>query len=56
MFITTDILITWGAVSKRVKKGDFIFQEGEHAKFYYQGVKETVRMYRTKTIKNLETV
>lgn len=47
MFITTDILITWGAVSKKVKKGEFIFNDGEHASFYYQVVKGTIRMFNT---------
>jgi hypothetical protein len=31
MQIDADILITWGAVAKKFKKGDFIFHEGDQS-------------------------
>lgn len=45
MFIDTDILITWGGASKRLKKGDYIFHEGERARFYYQIISGRVKMF-----------
>ncbi len=36
MLIDINILLTWGAVYKKVFAGDIIFQEGEQAYHYYQ--------------------
>lgn len=47
MQIDTDILITWGAVAKKFKKGDFIFHEGDYPRFYYQIMEGTVKMFNT---------
>lgn len=45
MQIDTDILITWGAVAKKFKKGEYIFHEGDHARFYYQILNGTIKMF-----------
>lgn len=47
MFINTDILITWGGISKKYKKGEYIFHEGEQARYYYQIIEGTVKMFNT---------
>lgn len=47
MQIDTDILITWGAVAKKFRKGDVIFHEGDHPRFYYQILDGTVKMFNT---------
>lgn len=47
MQIDPDILITWGAVAKKFKKGEFIFHEGDHPRFYYQILEGTVKMFNT---------
>ncbi len=47
MQIDTDMLITWGAVAKKFKKGEFIFHEGDHPKWYYQILEGTVKMFNT---------
>ncbi|MBK9736349.1 MAG: Crp/Fnr family transcriptional regulator [Saprospiraceae bacterium] len=44
MQIETDLLITWGAVAKKYNKNEFIFYEGEPARFYYQVLEGKVRM------------
>ena len=43
--IDVDILFAWGATSKKYKKGDFIFNEGDIARFYYQVVEGTVKLF-----------
>jgi len=57
MQIDADILITWGAVAKKFKKGDFIFYEGDHARFYFQilvgTVKRLIQMLMEKNLPNL---
>jgi CRP-like cAMP-binding protein len=45
MFIDSDILITWGGVAKKYKKGDYIFHEGDHPVFYHQVLEGGVKMY-----------
>lgn len=45
MQINIDLLITWGAVSKRYRKNDFVFQEDDEARFYYQIESGAVRMF-----------
>lgn len=47
MFIENDILITWGAIAKKYKKGEFIFYEGECSHFFYQLIAGKVKMYNT---------
>ncbi|HSK11599.1 MAG TPA: Crp/Fnr family transcriptional regulator, partial [Phnomibacter sp.] len=42
--INSDILITWGAVFRRHKKGEMIFQEDSRAIFYHQIEEGTVKM------------
>jgi CRP/FNR family transcriptional regulator, cyclic AMP receptor protein len=43
MIIDINTLLAWGAVYKKVNTGDFIFQEGGSASFYYQLVSGSVR-------------
>lgn len=47
MFIDTDILIAWGGISKKFKKGEFIFHENEHPRNYYQILSGTVKLFNT---------
>lgn len=47
MQIDTEILITWGGVAKKYKKGEYIFHEGEHARFYFQILNGSVKMFNT---------
>jgi len=47
MFIENDILITWGAIAKKYKKGEFIFYEGEFSHFFYQLIVGKVKMFNT---------
>ncbi|ULQ56803.1 Crp/Fnr family transcriptional regulator [Flavihumibacter rivuli] len=41
--INEDLLLSWGATYKKVKKGELIFLEGTHACFYHQVVEGRVR-------------
>lgn len=41
----SNILIAWGATSKKYDKGSFIFMEGEEARFYFQIVIGQVKMF-----------
>ena len=43
MMIDIDTLLAWGAVFKKVKAGEIIFQEGAYTSFYYQLVEGKVR-------------
>jgi len=47
MFIDTDILIAWGGISKRYKKGEYIFHEDEVPRCFYQIIDGTVKLYNT---------
>lgn len=47
MFIDSDILIAWGGISKRYKKGEYIFHEDEPARCFYQIIDGTVKLYNT---------
>lgn len=47
MFLDTDILITWGGISKKYKKGEFIFHENEQPRYYYQIISGTVKLFNT---------
>jgi CRP-like cAMP-binding protein len=42
-----DLLFTWGAVAKKYRKNDVIFDEGCAAHFYYQVIDGNVRMYNS---------
>lgn len=47
MFINTDILIAWGGIAKKYKKGEYIFHEGEVARSYYQIIDGSIKMFNT---------
>ncbi|MFV0604571.1 MAG: Crp/Fnr family transcriptional regulator [Niabella sp.] len=47
MQIDTDILISWGATSKKYRKNEIIFMEGETPRYYYQVVTGRVKMLNT---------
>lgn len=47
MQIDVDLLYTWGAIAKKYKKNDVIFDEGCAALFYFQVIEGTVRMYNS---------
>ncbi len=42
MMISEDLLLTRGAIYKKIQKGDFIFMEGAKCNFYYQLIKGRV--------------
>ncbi|MBK9254238.1 MAG: Crp/Fnr family transcriptional regulator [Saprospiraceae bacterium] len=44
MHIDTNILITWGAVSKKYKKNEYIFYEDAQCRFYHQILDGKVKM------------
>lgn len=45
MHIEAELLFTWGAVARRVKKGEALFREGEAPRFYHQVLEGRVKMY-----------
>ena len=47
MQIDLDLLFSWGAVAKKYKKNEVVFDEDEDAHFYYQIIDGTVRMYNS---------
>jgi len=47
MQIDLDLLYSWGAVAKKYKKNEIIFDEDELANFYYQILDGSVRMYNS---------
>lgn len=47
MQIDLDLLYTWGAIAKKYKKNELIFDETEMAHFYYQIIEGSVRMYNS---------
>lgn len=47
MPVEIDILIAWGGVAKKYKKGEYIFYEGDLAVNYYQILHGTVKMCNT---------
>jgi CRP/FNR family transcriptional regulator len=47
MQIDLDLLYSWGAVAKKYKKNEIIFDEDEVAYFYYQILDGGVRMYNS---------
>ena len=47
MQIDVDLLFSWGAVAKKYKKNEIIFDEDEVAHFYYQIIEGGVRMFNS---------
>jgi CRP-like cAMP-binding protein len=47
MQIDIDLLYSWGAVAKKYKKNQIIFEEDEMAHFYYQIIDGSVRMFNS---------
>lgn len=47
MLIDRNILITYGGVSRKIRKGECIFFEGDLPIFYYQIIEGEVRLYST---------
>ncbi|MDO6430573.1 Crp/Fnr family transcriptional regulator [Flavitalea sp. BT771] len=47
MMIDCDLLLCWGAIHRKVIKGQAIFYEGDNALFYYQVVRGRVKMVNT---------
>ncbi len=47
MQIDIDLLYSWGAVSKKYKKNEIIFDEDEVANFYYQILDGSVRLFNS---------
>jgi CRP/FNR family transcriptional regulator len=47
MQINIDLLYSWGAVAKKYKKNEIVFNEDEVAFFYYQILEGGVRMYNS---------
>lgn len=47
MNIDTDLLNAWGGVYKKFEKHEHVFQENEHARYYYQIVEGSVKMYNS---------
>lgn len=47
MQIDIDLLYSWGAVAKKYKKNEIIFEEDEVAHFYYQILEGSVRMFNS---------
>ncbi len=45
MLIETEILIAWGGVSKKYKKNEIIFLEGDVPRFYYQVLTGRIKMF-----------
>lgn len=40
-----DLLRVYGAISVRIAKGEHLFKEGDHPRFYFQVISGTVRLY-----------
>lgn len=47
MQIDLDLLYSWGAVAKKYKKNEIVFEEDEVAYFYYQILDGSVRMFNS---------
>lgn len=45
MQIDIDVLTTWGATTKKIKRGEIIFYEGDESRFYYQIHEGEIKMY-----------
>lgn len=49
MAIDINILYTWGATHKKYDKNEVVFYENDPARFYYQIISGSVRMYNSNT-------
>ena len=47
MQIDIDLLYSWGAVAKKYKKNEIVFEENESAHFYFQIIEGSVKMYNS---------
>lgn len=47
MQIDLDLLYSWGAIAKKYKKNEVIFEENKTALFYYQIIEGCVRMFNS---------
>lgn len=47
MNIDPDLLAAWGGVNKRYDKHEHVFYENEHARYFYQIVEGSVKMYNS---------
>jgi CRP/FNR family transcriptional regulator len=47
MMIDYNVLITYGGVSKKVSKGEMIFEEGASPRFFYQIIRGEVKLFST---------
>lgn len=47
MQIDLDLLYSWGAVAKKYKKNDIVFNEDEIANFYFQILEGSVRLFNS---------
>jgi CRP-like cAMP-binding protein len=47
MQIDVDLLFSWGAIAKKYKKNEVVFNENELALFYYQIIEGNVRMFNS---------
>jgi len=47
MQIDLDLLFSWGAVAKKYKKNEIVFDENEVAHFYYQIIEGNIRMFNS---------
>ena len=50
MQIDIDLLFSWGAVAKKYKKNEVVFNEDEVAHFYYQIIDGSVRMFNSNEV------
>ncbi len=47
MPIEINVLVAWGAINKKYKKGEYIFFEGDVPNNYFQVIKGTIKMFNT---------
>jgi CRP/FNR family transcriptional regulator len=47
MQIDLDLLYSWGAVAKKYKKNEVIFDEGDEANFYFQIIEGSIKMFNS---------
>ncbi len=47
MQIDLDLLYSWGAVAKKYKKNEIVFDEGDEALFYYQIIEGSIKMFNS---------
>jgi len=45
MFINLDLIIAYGGIQKKYRKGDLIFLEGDQCRYYYQIVEGSIKMF-----------